>query len=54
MLVLFLVGQSLGAELRPPEVEAAAIMMDRDHDGQISLEEFKAWWIKTDIIDAVI
>ncbi|CAM9786722.1 unnamed protein product [Scytosiphon promiscuus] len=36
--------RSLGAMLRPTEVEAACIIMDSDNDGKISLQEFQAWW----------
>ncbi|CAM9801555.1 unnamed protein product [Ectocarpus sp. 6 AP-2014] len=36
--------ESLGAMLRPTEVEAACIIMDTDNDGKISLAEFQGWW----------
>lgn len=39
--------QSLGAMLRPTEVEAAIIIMDQDNDGKVTLAEFQAWWAKS-------
>ena len=45
--------QSFGAELNPPQLEAAILLMDKNHDGAISLQEFQAWWDKTEIVNVV-
>lgn len=34
--------------MRPAEVEAALIIMDRDNDGNVTLPEFMAWWSRHD------
>ena len=36
--------QSLGAEMKPAQLEAAVLLLDKDNDGYISLQEFQAWW----------
>lgn len=36
--------QSLGAQMRPAEIEAAIMIMDRNNDGKVTLDEFQAWW----------
>ncbi|CAM9661752.1 unnamed protein product [Ascophyllum nodosum] len=45
--------ESFGAELNPPQLEAAILLMDKNHDGAISLQEFQAWWDKTEIVNVV-
>ncbi len=39
--------------MRPTEVEAAIIIMDTDHDGKVTLQEFQAWWSKSDTPEIV-
>ncbi|CAM9662027.1 unnamed protein product [Ascophyllum nodosum] len=36
--------ESLGAEMKPAQLEAAVLLLDKDNDGYISLQEFQAWW----------
>lgn len=45
---------SLGAKLRPTEVEAAVMIMDRNQDGKISLDEFQAWWSRYDAVPTMV
>eukprot|EP00903_Cladosiphon_okamuranus_P018909 g17391.t1 len=45
--------ESLGAMMRPTEVEAAIIIMDKDNDGKITLQEFQEWWAKAPMPEVV-
>ena len=48
---LALVASSLGAEFSKNELVAIFALLDRDHSGDVSFEEFSQWWLGDKEVD---